>query len=277
VARGRANYDADPLAPAQVSAALRAGGDRIRFHVQPAPTTYYLALNLRSPRMRRPVLRRAIAMAIDRQALAATHGPDAAVRTDQYLPPTSLGYPGSGHAFPTAAPNIAGARRLLAAAGVSTPITLTLTSCDDATCQADGAPTRARLLRAELHKIGIRLKIEALSRPDQFTLDTSGTGRYDIADEGFVYPNPDPSLIEFPLEQEANMRRTKAMRVADHAPIPRRYTAWRRIELTVARREAPLAAYAVANTLALTDSRLGCIVLQPEYGLDLTRACIGRG
>jgi len=274
VATGKAEYDADPLAPTQLAAARRAGGQHIRLRVAPAPATYYLALNLRSPRMRDPRLRRAIALAIDRQALAATLGPDAATATDQYLPPSSLGYPGSGLAYTTGAEDVPAARHLLAAAGIHTPITLRLSSCNDAVCRANGAPARVRLLRSELGRIGIELAIDALPRPDQFALDTSHTARYDIADEGFVFPNPDPSLLEFPLTAEANLPLTSAMHTADRAPIPERYADWSRVELAIARRDAPIVAYAVGNTLTLTSSRLGCIMLQPEYGLDLTRACV---
>lgn len=274
VATGRADYDADPLSPAQLPAARRVGGDHIRLDVQPAAILEYLALNMRSPRMHDPRLRRAIALAIDRSALAATHGPDAASPTDQYLPPTILGYPGTGLAYRLETPDVSAAHRLVDATGMHQPITLRLSSCSDATCRADGAPARARLLRSELRRIGIRLVVRTLPRDDQFMLDTSHTSGYDIADEGFVFPNPDPSLIEYPLTAEASMALTHAIRAADHAPIPARYDAWAHVDFSLARRQVPLAAYAIANTLTLTNTRLGCVVVQPVYGLDLTRGCV---
>ena len=67
---------------------------------------------------------------------------------------------------------------------------------------------------------------------------------------------------------------TRGIRTADHTPIPARYAAWGRIDLALARRQTPLAAYAIDNTLTFTNPRLGCVVVQPEYGLDLTRACV---
>jgi ABC-type transport system substrate-binding protein len=273
VATGEADYDADPVAPSQLADARRAGAGHIGLAVQPAPTVAYLALNRRSPRMRDVKLRRAIALAINRRALARTFGPDGATPTDQYLPPVSPAYPGNGLAYSLERADVTAARRLISGTGLHPPITLRLSTCGS-TCPGDGAAARARLLRAELARIGIRLVSHVLPREHQFILDTSRTDGYDIADEGFVFPNPDPDLITFPVTAEANMPLSRRIRMADHLPVPRRYGAWRRIDLALARRRAPLAAFAILNTLTLTNRRLGCLVVQPMYGLDLTRACV---
>jgi DNA-binding winged helix-turn-helix (wHTH) protein len=118
--------------------------------------------------------------------------------------------------------------------------------------------------------LGRHRQIHALPRPDQFALDISGAG-FDLADEGFDFPNPDPSMLEFPLLQEAGMHQTVAMRRADHTPAPTRYAAWRRIELSLVRGSSPLIAYAVTNTFTLASPSVGCLSFQPEYGIDLTR------
>jgi len=273
VADGKADYDADPASPDQLAQLARLQrGREIGLLVNPKPELRYLVVNTRSSRLRDVRIRRAIALAIDRRALASTLGPDAATATDQYLPPTDPGYPGNGLAYPLGTPNINAARLLIRRARVHLPLTLRLSSCLDPACRQDGAPTRVTILRHDLARIGIRLLVHSLSRPDQFALDTSGAG-FDLADEGFDFPDPDPSSLEFPLIQEAGMPRTLDMRRADHDPVPERYASWRRIDLGLARGPSPLIAYAVSNTLTLTSPGLGCLVFQPEYGIDLTRLC----
>jgi DNA-binding SARP family transcriptional activator/ABC-type transport system substrate-binding protein len=275
VADGQADYDADPASPTQLSHLALTHNIGVRLTVNPKPELRYLVVNTHSPSLRDPNVRRAIALAIDRQALAATLGPDAATATDQYLPPADPGYPGSGFAYPLSKPNIHAARQLIRRSRVRLPLTLRLSTCLDAVCRQDGAPARVAILRRELAQIGIRLTVRPLPRPDQFALDTSGVG-FDLADEGFDFPDPDPGTLEFPITQEAGIHLTPAIHRADHSVAPARYAAWRRIDINLARNSSPLIAYAITNTLTLTTPSVGCLIYQPEYGIDLTRLCSGR-
>jgi hypothetical protein len=52
-----------------------------------------------------------------------------------------------------------------------------------------------------------------------------------------------------------------------------RYEAFGRIELTLARTYAPLAAYAYLSNIDLFSARIGCQTYVPGYGIDLTRLC----
>jgi ABC-type oligopeptide transport system substrate-binding subunit len=272
VADGRADVDADPATPMQL-ATLRATPEMANVHVRidPAPVVRYLLFNTRSPAMRDPRVRRAVANAIDREALAATTGTGGATPTDQYLTPSLAGYPGDGHVYPLNQARPHAASRLLRAAGVRLPLTLRLSTCNDRNCVADGAPARVALLRAELARIGIRLVVLDGSRLHQFQADLSGG--FDIADEGFVFPTSDPAGVDYPIRSEAHYGPTASLNKAEQARYPRRAAAWRALDLALVRGPAPLAAFAIGDTITLASRRVGCLVYQPEYGLDLGRLC----
>jgi ABC-type oligopeptide transport system substrate-binding subunit len=271
-----ADVDADPSSPAQLEQLLAQGAaPLVRVTVSPKPELRYLVLNTRSAALRNSLVRRAISDAINRRALAATIGPDAAIPTDQYLVPALAGYPGNGLVDPLNRPQIGVARRLLHAAGVRIPLILRMSSCNDRVCKADGVPARAALLRSELARAGIRLMVRNLPRDQQLAIDSSGRG-FDIADEGFDFPNSDPQTIEFAMGVEAGYRPSATMRAAETTAYPNRAAAWGALDLSLARGASPLAAYAITNTTSITSHRVGCLVHQPEYGLDLGRLCLTR-
>ena len=274
VADGHADVDADPATPQQL-ASLRAGASRAKVHVRvdPAPVILYLLFNTRSPAVLDPRVRRAVSDAIDRAALAATIGPEGATPTDQYLVPSLVGYPGrDGHVYPLDHARPRAARRLLRATGVRLPLTLRLSTCDTPDCVDGGATARVSLLRSELGRIGIRLVVLGGSRSRQFNRDLSGG--FDIADEGFGgFPTSDPAGLDYPIVTEARFGPTAVMKRADATPLPRRAKVWRALELALAHRAAPLAAYAVPNTITIASRRVGCLVYQLQFGLDLGELC----
>jgi DivIVA domain-containing protein len=53
-----------------------------------------------------------------------------------------------------------------------------------------------------------------------------------------------------------------------------RIRAYGRLDVEVARREAPLAAYANLNARVFLSSRVGCVTYQPVYGLDVAGICL---
>jgi ABC-type transport system substrate-binding protein len=276
VVDARADVDADSASSAQLEQLRSHGGSPpVRVTVSPLPELHYLVLNTRSPALRNALVRQAISNAIDRRKLAATIGHGAAVPTDQYLTPAVAGYPGSGLVYPLDRSRFGVARTLLRAAGVHVPLTVRMSTCNDPVCTADGMPARAALLRTELGKIGIRLTVRKLTRDQQLAVDASGTG-FDIADEGFDFPNSDPQTMEFAVGVEAGYRPTASMHAAERTAYPRRAAVWRAVDLALARGASPLTAYAITNTINITSNRVGCLVYQPEYGLDLGRLCLAK-
>jgi ABC-type transport system substrate-binding protein/DNA-binding SARP family transcriptional activator len=272
VARGQADVDADPATPQQLARLRRTPlGAGIRVRVDPTPTVLYLEFNAKSPALNDARVRRAIADAINRRALADTMGPGGAVPTDQYLPPAVPGYPGSGLVYPLARPRIGAARRLLRAAHIRLPLTLRLSTCNDPGCIAGGAARRIVLLRRQLGRIGIHLRVSALPRLQQFRRDFGDVG-FDIADEGWVFPETDGDIM-VPMITEGGYRVTTAITRALHAASPGRSAEFGRLDLHLASRAVPLAAFGIGETVTLTSQRVGCVIYQQEYGLDLGRLC----
>jgi hypothetical protein len=142
---------------------------------------------------------------------------------------------------------------------------------------AAAAQLRAKLLRQELARIGIRLIVRAFSRPEEFSKDVGGRG-FDIADEGFIFPVEDPAVFFTTGYRYLGLGPYHAalVRAARTFP-PNRTAAFRAFALPLARRYAPLAAYAVPNSTDFFSARVGCrVVYQPVFGIDLTQLCLGR-
>jgi peptide/nickel transport system substrate-binding protein len=84
-------------------------------HVEPGPVTDYLSLNTRTPPFDDVRVRRALNFAVDRrEVVRAVGGPAVASPTCQILPPN---FPGYVRYCPYGAPDLATARRLVAASG----------------------------------------------------------------------------------------------------------------------------------------------------------------
>ena len=56
-----------------------------------------------------------------------------------------------------------------------------------------------------------------------------------------------------------------------------RIRAYEQLDVKVARRSAPLAAYANVNARVFLSRRVGCVTYQPVFGLDIAGLCLRRG
>jgi ABC-type transport system substrate-binding protein len=148
-----ATYGA-PMAPTD---ALQAIGDptvKGRVFVDPLPATTYLWLNNTVPPLNNPKVRQAINTAINRLAIQRVWGgPSQGVPTDQILPPTMPGYVKANN-YPVAG-DVAAAKALIKASGVTTPATLTLRTLSD----QPGYAQVAQVIQADLAPIGIKVNI----------------------------------------------------------------------------------------------------------------------
>jgi len=282
VASGKADYDLGDAPPPQSvmtnvdpgSSAARSGHQQAYVDPQIAPTVWFFALNTERGIFRNLDARLAVNYAIDRAALAATIGPPTATPTDQYLPSNTPGYPpGNGHVYPLSRPDLQRARTLMQHSGIHLPAHAVLNTCShDVGCAA-----RAQLLRKELAPIGIRITVRSFTRAEEFTRDMTDRG-FDIADEGIQFVIDDPAWIF--TAGYGFVRVGPYMSALKHAAQtfpPNRTHALEAFDLMLARRYAPLAAYAVPNTTDYFSRRVGChVVYQPVFGIDLTQLCLRR-
>jgi peptide/nickel transport system substrate-binding protein len=158
----------------------------LRLALTPVNDLHVLRFNLRDPALRDPVVRRAIAMGIDRQTLvaAATHGSGRIVDADQ---------PYLGWAYDRATPSIpydpAGARQLLR--GRNLELTLAI-----APQIINGSRLVASMLQEDLRRIGIRATVKQYPSAMYYGAAAQGGilagGRYQLAYDAWWVLGNDP-------------------------------------------------------------------------------------
>jgi peptide/nickel transport system substrate-binding protein len=275
--RGEADYGVVPPSVFE-SFAARVGSSRHLFTV-PQPIVGYLALNTQRSLFRdNPQLRRAVNFALDRPALVRAFGIQAARPTDQYLPP---GFPGYRDAslYPLDGPDLATARRL--ARGHLRSGRVVYLACPGSDCR-----DRAVIVAQNLRKIGLSVDIRA--GYGQYAMaSVRGTG-FDIADVvtrpdygdpyGIVEKLLDGRVIRTigntNLSYYADPAFSRAVDAAQRLRGEARIRAYGRLDVDVARRVAPLAAYANVNARVFLSRRVGCVTYQPVYGLDIAGLCL---
>jgi class 3 adenylate cyclase/ABC-type transport system substrate-binding protein/tRNA A-37 threonylcarbamoyl transferase component Bud32/streptogramin lyase len=232
----------------------------------PSRGVRFFSLNTDRGPLEDPTMRRAIGYALDRPALAAVTG---AFPDDRYLP---VGMPGrsSGHVYPIDGPDIARAKALLHGRAP----TLTLYTCLEPECAQ-----RARILASNLKAAGIALRIRRFDNPYG-----EGLG-YDLRDDAWYVDEFDPSnmlgvalfgqhlYFEPPTgftDSTWKSREVAADRIATPAA---RFKAFGTLENGLMRGPYPWAAYAVPIDPMFLSADLGCVTLNPVYGLDYAALC----
>ena len=123
-------------------------------HVSARPSLTYIFLNNEVPPLNNTDVRKAINFAINRTAiLAQWGGPLAGAPSDQIMPAGQSDY--KQYTIYPNTPNLAQAKKLMAASGVKTPVTLVLRTQND----TPGFMNMAQVIQANLKPIGINVKI----------------------------------------------------------------------------------------------------------------------
>ena len=281
VEAGEADYAADGIAPDQSSrlAARYGVGSPVaknghqQYFVNPAPGVTYLALNMQRPLFRDVQLRKAANFAIDRRALARVGTParqEAERPTDQYLPP---GLPGSVDAriYPfrpalVRATRLAGTKRRSAV----------LYTCSDSPCDQI-----AQIAKASLAKIGIDVQVKSFALSAMFERLQRAGEPWDLAWFGWVadYPDPAQFLNVVLLSGQAGTlddpEYTRKLEAAARLSGPARYLAYGKLDVDIARNEAPWIPYSNPSSRDFFSTRIGCQVFLPAYSsMDLAALCI---
>jgi DNA-binding SARP family transcriptional activator/ABC-type transport system substrate-binding protein/streptogramin lyase len=267
VARSGLDYlQASDAALAPQTDAARAAGARYRLTAN--NWTERLALNTSRPLFANPRLRRALADALDRRALAhSLVGGELQLPTSQLLPP-NLSRSGAAPRYPLSA-DLRSARRLM---GGRRAHLVFAAYADEAGTVSD--PGLVQTLRKELGAIGITIKVVPLPQTDSPAQTaavlahadlTRAAGNADNARDSVAY------LLGLPYLPPTD--RAKLERIAAFPPSHREAAATAiaaRLE-----RDAVYIGFSDRATPELVSKRLRCIVDQPEYpGLDLAALCI---
>lgn len=275
---GRAHYAQPRPSQGELAAAAASPRARVRRHVEGA--THYVFMNTRRPPFDDVRVRRAVALAVDRAALARAFGPRAALPTAQMLPPV---VPGRRAIDPSPAPALAEARRLVDAAGA-----------DGAAVSVWGlanepAPMITRRLERALEAIGLRAAPRLWERSTLLATLADPGARSQIGYVRWRQDYPDPADWYPLLASSAGIRAGGTLNyalLADPAldrliaraaatwPAGERARRWRAVDRAVARR-APWVPFANTVRADVVSARVAGYVPHPVYGFLWMRARVG--
>ena len=256
------------------SAAAKDG--RQRYFVDPQLALDYFDLNTHRPLFRDVRLRQAVNYAIDRHALAQLGEPFQPLPdspADHYLPPGMPGY-SEAHAYPLT-PDLGKARALARGAGR----TAVLYTCDLSPCTE-----QAQIVKTDLAGIGLQVQVRSFPILTMFAREHRPGEHFDIGWYGWTtaYPDPAgmlPSMLDdnslYPTFDDPTYRR----RLLNTGRLtgPRRYLAYGKLDIDLARNAAPLLAYGTPSSSDFFSARIGCQTYVGAYGIDLAALCIKRG
>jgi peptide/nickel transport system substrate-binding protein len=277
----QAQLDWTPLFADRAELARRYGINRSEFFLQPFPTVYYLALNNARPLFHdNPRLRRAIGFAVDRRAILREFPSHFGVTTDHYLPPVIPGYR-RVRVYPLQKPDLKTARRLAAGhkrGGQAVLYTRDYPPWTDA----------AEIVKNDLARIGVEVDIKSF--PGTLSLlkmATRGEG-FDLGFFGYTMDYPDPydflQLVDgrqIESENNGNLsyfsspRYDRQISAANRLPPgQRRYRAFGKLDVSIAREASPMVALFHTDTAILVSKRVGCLAFNGVFPFDLAAVCL---
>lgn len=283
---GEVDYAADGIPPNQNAPLGREFGPdspaaeqgNQQFFVNSALIFSYLGLNTTRPLFSDPNVRKAVAYAIDRTAIAGLSGAFANEPTDQILPFGLTAFEDKD-IYPLDRPDLEKARELM---GGKTGKAV-LYTCNSAPC-----PERAQLIQSNLKAIGIEVDIKQFPRNVQFAKEGVRGEPFDIADEGWIADYPDPynfinklldgrtiqknNNVNFSYFNDAEFNRK--MDEAQQKTGEERDAAYAALDEDLVRNAAPIVPWSVANNIDFFSARVGCQVFQPVYFMDLASLCL---
>jgi peptide/nickel transport system substrate-binding protein len=286
---GQADYAVDgvpPSANAQLapkygprSPAAKAG--KQQYFVNPSLSFRYLGLNTSRPLFRNRALRKAVNYAIDRPAILRQRGAFAGTPYDHYLPPAIRGS-SKRHVYPLHGPDLAKARKLAGTGHRGTAVMYT--------CNASPCPESAAIIQANLKAIGIDVQVKQWARAVQFSKQGTRGEPFDIAFDGWQADYADPYDFLNVLLDGKNIHATnnvnfsyfddprynRALEAAAKLNGPKRYRRYGQLDIAIAKNASPLAAWDVDNDRDFFSTRMGCVIYQPVYTIDLASLCIRR-
>jgi YVTN family beta-propeller protein len=290
VAAGRADYvivdplfSDDPLLKPEAFRRLTArygpGSEaalagRQQLFTEPNLNLYYFLFNRRRGPFADVKVRRAVAYAIDRRALAPYAVFERGRPTDQFIPPGAPGFEDAA-IYPLDGPDLAKARKLAGAKRRRAVLY---------TCDLPDCTSHAGILQADLRRIGIDLDVRQFPiGNDEFFRRVRKPGEpWDLAYWNWFPEYADPSdFIDGLLGPGGGMPAAVrdpaiAEAIADAASLrgEARLSAYARLDRHFAADVLPAMPFASGTTTDFLSARMGCPLLHPIYGLDLAALCI---
>jgi peptide/nickel transport system substrate-binding protein len=158
------------------------GDDSVELETTPSVDYWYMSMNYGRPPFDNRDVRRAISLAVDREAVAEAAWFGAAQANQTAIPEDSFFY----YDYAPFERDVDQARQLLQQAGVTTPLTMGLMVTDE----YPETVTAAQVIASQLEEVGITVEIETLDFATW--LDRQGAGDYDAFYLGWL-GNLDPA------------------------------------------------------------------------------------
>lgn len=252
------------------SAAARQGHEQ--YFVNSDPQLDLFLLNTHRPLFSNPKIRQAVSYAIDRSALARfgdAFDPLAERPMSIYLPPGI-----AGHTDVAAYPSTPDLRKARALARGAMGKTAVLDTCTLYPC-----PQQAAVVERNLAAIGIHVIVHEMTTTNLFATDAKPHADFDLAWDAWIPDYLDPDAMLSSLLENSSVAPTfvdaatrAELATAARLSGPERYLNYARLDLKIAREEAPLVAFGSLSSQDLFSARIGCQVFG-VYGMDLGALC----
>ena len=250
-----------------------------RFFAHPMVETDSIVLNTSRPLFRDASVRRAVAYAIDREALLDAIGFLSGRVTDQILPPAMPGYR-NVKVYPLKA-DVQTARKLMGNRRGTAVFYISDSPFDSAV---------ATVVIRDLARINIGVAVKPFRTADYNRRIHRRAEPFDMALSGWVADYLDPSNFinvqlsgrNIPASNNQNLSHfddpifNRHMDAAARLSGSRRYAAYAKLDADLMRQAAPIVPYANEYRLDFVSKRTGCIVLAPgaASGLDFAAVCL---
>jgi ABC-type transport system substrate-binding protein len=201
------------------------------------------------------------------------------VPADHYVLPIMPGYQ-KVHVYPVGRSNLAKARALARGHLRGGKLVLYVPT-------RPGAPELAQIIKQNLKQIGLDVEVKIFpAGTGYFDRLANPAEPFDMAWANALFTGPDPGLVLSALFDGGSIGKptnsdlsyfnspkwNRLLRRASQLSGARRYRAFGRLDVKLAREAAPTVAWSVDNAFTLVSARTGCVVVNPY--LDVEAACI---
>jgi peptide/nickel transport system substrate-binding protein len=281
VKAGEADYGAEGVAPtAHADLVKQYGINKGRYQVRQVPVVQFLAMNTSRGIFRDPAVRKAVNLAIDRQAILAQRGYLAGKRADQILPPGMPGYR-DFDAYPLrySEASLRKAKQLMR--GRTAKAVLLAGN-------RGSNLTIPQIVKFNLAKIGIDVEPRYLASGPLAALGGTRGEPFELFLSGWQADYPDPNSFMSVLLDGTTIRESNNTNVSyfDVGAVNRRlhaaarlsgsprYDAYAALDREITTTYAPWAVLSNPNSRDFVSARVGCYRYHPSFGLNLVTVCL---